>query len=96
MTVKVVFTARLQARDAEAKGHHAAAVKGAEDFAADFIGNDEEAEWEKFYVLKSPDFLLEPDDLSEFFVRAELTNRYCGVHGKGRWVAGASNGFYLL
>ncbi len=87
VAVKIVFAAGFQARDAEAKGDHAATVEGAEHLAADFVGDDEQAEREKFEVVKTPDFLLEADDFGEFFVCAELMNRDCGVHRKGRCAA---------
>ena len=76
MGVQVGEGAGFDAGDGEAEADHAGTVVGAEDVAADFADDDEEAQGEQFEIGKAPDFALEGDDGFELVEMEELAELY--------------------
>ena len=74
MAVQIELASGLKPGNAQAECHHFSAIEGAKHLAADFAGNDKQAEREQFYILKPPDFLLKTHGLGELFEFCQLVN----------------------
>src|SRR6185312_7199324 len=70
--MKVRHSARFYSGNAEAEANHPAAIEGAENLPADFVGNNKQTQRQQLDIVESPNFTLQPKNLGKLTQLYEL------------------------